>query len=226
MLKKVLVTFLFLTAMATKAVAGEYFTLVGFWEDGTSCNMATDSKPIYESTVEGMRDNFESRTGIRVTSYEKFKDGVLFHTKYRTYVLWYKKIDCLDPKYDPLAKSITEGNDKSTHPSYNENATSQNNKSNSKGSSGVVPSPSFDCSKAASDAEKLICSDAELAVLDVDLGRLYKQAKGSGVNSAAFKNENIREWKRRESECHTKICLIKWYSERKQQLQKWNAIGQ
>lgn len=34
-------------------------------------------------------------------------------------------------------------------------------------------SPSFDCAKASSDVEKLICKDAELAQLDNSLASLY-----------------------------------------------------
>ena len=33
--------------------------------------------------------------------------------------------------------------------------------------------PSFDCAKAASDIEKLICQDSELAELDNSLAELY-----------------------------------------------------
>ena len=34
--------------------------------------------------------------------------------------------------------------------------------------------PSFDCSKASGQVEELICSDPELAALDVELARLYR----------------------------------------------------
>jgi uncharacterized protein len=36
--------------------------------------------------------------------------------------------------------------------------------------------PSFDCSKAKSDAEKLVCSDSQLALLDRELSRVYTLA--------------------------------------------------
>ena len=36
-------------------------------------------------------------------------------------------------------------------------------------------SPSFDCAKASSSVEKLICNDAELAKLDNSLTSLYHQ---------------------------------------------------
>ena len=34
-------------------------------------------------------------------------------------------------------------------------------------------SPSFDCAKAATEVEKLICSDDELAKLDVEMNKSY-----------------------------------------------------
>lgn len=38
---------------------------------------------------------------------------------------------------------------------------------------------SFDCAKAQSDAEKLVCSDKQLAMLDRELARIYKRALNS-----------------------------------------------
>lgn len=40
-------------------------------------------------------------------------------------------------------------------------------------SSAQAATPSFDCAKAASQVEKLICSDSELANLDRSLSNLY-----------------------------------------------------
>lgn len=42
----------------------------------------------------------------------------------------------------------------------------------------VVP-PSFDCAKAASEAEKLVCGDVELAALDRQLAARYGETKGA-----------------------------------------------
>lgn len=47
-------------------------------------------------------------------------------------------------------------------------------------SSATAPAPvppSFDCAKAASEAEKLVCGDAELAALDRQLAQRYAQAE-------------------------------------------------
>ena len=37
--------------------------------------------------------------------------------------------------------------------------------------------PSFDCAKATTEVEKLICSDDELAKLDVEMNKWYKKAR-------------------------------------------------
>jgi len=80
---------------------------------------------------------------------------------------------------------------------------------------------SFDCNKASSKSEKLICSDQELSQLDSELGKLYAQAKASATDADAFKSENIKRWKEREANCSDKQCLLNWYAARKVELSKW-----
>ncbi len=79
-------------------------------------------------------------------------------------------------------------------------------------------SPSFDCARARSVPEKLICGDAELARLDRDLGRLHARAKSAALDDAAFKRRNDQEWRRREATCRDRDCLLRWYAERRSQL--------
>jgi outer membrane biosynthesis protein TonB len=80
--------------------------------------------------------------------------------------------------------------------------------------------PSFDCAKAHSRNERLICSDPQLAQLDRDTGRLHARAKAAARDAAAFKRQNDREWKLREAQCRDKACLLAWYGHRRQQLQQ------
>lgn len=82
------------------------------------------------------------------------------------------------------------------------------------------PQPSFDCDKAQSTPEKLICADAELARLDRDLGELYSRARRLASDAEAFQRVSDREWRRRESECTDRDCLLRWYAQRRQQLQE------
>jgi len=86
---------------------------------------------------------------------------------------------------------------------------------------GIAFAASFDCNKASSKSEKLICSDQQLSQLDSELGKLYAQAKASATDSVAFKNENVRRWKEREADCSDKQCLLNWYAARKVELSKW-----
>jgi hypothetical protein len=79
--------------------------------------------------------------------------------------------------------------------------------------------PSFDCAKARSRTEKLICADPELAQLDRDLGRLNVRARTLSPDPVAFRRAGDVEWKRRETECRDKACLLAWYAQRRAQLQ-------
>jgi hypothetical protein len=78
--------------------------------------------------------------------------------------------------------------------------------------------PSFDCGKARSVPERLICADPELAQFDRDLGRLHARARNAASDAAAFRRQNEAEWRRREANCRDRECLLQWYTHRRQQL--------
>ncbi len=71
--------------------------------------------------------------------------------------------------------------------------------------------PSFDCSKAKSVAEKLICADSELATLDRQANEIHKKAKETTYFDA---DESRKAWKWREENCKDKECLLQWFSKR------------
>ena len=52
--------------------------------------------------------------------------------------------------------------------------------------------PAFDCGKAESSAEKLICSNYDLAALDQDLARVYEDAV-SAVRTFADSDSALKE---------------------------------
>jgi hypothetical protein len=83
---------------------------------------------------------------------------------------------------------------------------------------GEKPRASFDCTKARSVPERLICADPQLAQLDRDLGRLYAQVKSGASNQADFRRRSDAEWRRRETSCRDKECLLAWYSNRRADL--------
>jgi uncharacterized protein len=78
---------------------------------------------------------------------------------------------------------------------------------------------SFDCTKARSDSEKLICTGPELSKLDDELARQFAIAKQKMGSDAAFREQTRQEWRRREQTCHDKACLTDWYATRHDELQ-------
>lgn len=76
--------------------------------------------------------------------------------------------------------------------------------------------PSFDCAKAASDAEKTVCGDARLSALDRQLAALYKAAQtGPGELDVAAEQ---RGWIKGRDACWQAVdanrCLVESYQTR------------
>ncbi|APR37239.1 DUF4236 domain-containing protein [Paraburkholderia sp. SOS3] len=84
---------------------------------------------------------------------------------------------------------------------------------------------SFDCSKARSDAEHLVCNDPELAADDVELASIYAKAKAAATDQIAFKVRTRAEWNYREQTCHDRECLVRWYADQKTALQQIAETG-
>ena len=78
--------------------------------------------------------------------------------------------------------------------------------------------PSFDCAKARSTSERIICADPELSRLDRDLGQLYSRARDAAPDPAAFKRQSDAQWFQRERTCRDRECLLRWYAQRREQL--------
>lgn len=84
---------------------------------------------------------------------------------------------------------------------------------------GTTEQPSFDCSKARSRSEKLICADDDLARMDRELGRLHARARAMATDRAAFQRHSDEEWREREARCRDRACLMEWYAQRRQELE-------
>ncbi|HMI95635.1 MAG TPA: protein kinase [Micropepsaceae bacterium] len=80
--------------------------------------------------------------------------------------------------------------------------------------------PSFDCAKAANDAERLVCSDSQLAMLDVKMADLYRTGLASVADTNEFSGEQVG-WMTRRDVCSDKECLIVAYNERIKDLERW-----
>ena len=91
---------------------------------------------------------------------------------------------------------------------------------------------SFDCAKAATTVEKLICGDADLSKLDEDMSLAYHQALDRIEQSnaqEAFKQKFIksqRQWLKNERNlCRNPECLRESYGRRMKELKFSPAFG-
>ena len=80
------------------------------------------------------------------------------------------------------------------------------------------PRPSFDCTKARSVPEKMVCSDAELARLDRDLARMHRRAGKLTVDLPASGRQTGQMLHLRETTCQDRECLLRWYAYRREHL--------
>lgn len=86
--------------------------------------------------------------------------------------------------------------------------------------------PSFDCSKARSDSERIICSDPDLSARDVELASLFSRARAAAIDKTAFKERTRQQWNYRESACHDRECLVRWYVAQRTALSQIAQTGQ
>lgn len=73
---------------------------------------------------------------------------------------------------------------------------------------------SFDCAKASTRMEKLICADEVLSKLDEALNLAYKRALKTSNSSAvikAWQRDWLKSWK--VTGCETSLCLLKAFAE-------------
>ena len=85
--------------------------------------------------------------------------------------------------------------------------------------------PSFDCRKARSVSERLICSNPELAALDRGLAQHFDAVRDAIAEGdrKAFAAEARKAWQVREAHCRDVACLSEWYRTRTSQLDAWDA---
>lgn len=72
---------------------------------------------------------------------------------------------------------------------------------------------SFDCSKATSGTEKLICSDDNISKRDEQLASSYKHALESAIDKDAIKKVQV-EWLKQQRICKDVDCLTQIYKDR------------
>jgi uncharacterized protein YecT (DUF1311 family) len=74
--------------------------------------------------------------------------------------------------------------------------------------------PSFDCTKASSSQERLICGDRELPKLDVQMAGAYADARKKSTDADTLKAEQKQWLKNTQRSCTDKVCLVSAYTSR------------
>lgn len=91
---------------------------------------------------------------------------------------------------------------------------------------------SFDCTKAGTKIEKMICGDAEVSAMDSELGGVYRVAL-ENVNDKQKLKQDQRDWMNTRDSCESVSCLKQMYQIRisylegftKKQAQKLTLSG-
>lgn len=82
----------------------------------------------------------------------------------------------------------------------------------------AIQGPSFDCQKASTFVEKMICSDANLSKADRDLADVYRQAADLNPDKAGLR-KMMNEWRRSERDrCADSQCVLAAYAKQQQLL--------
>lgn len=83
---------------------------------------------------------------------------------------------------------------------------------------------SFSCDAATKVSEKLVCSDPQLAALDVELASIYRSARESAADPATLVDEQ-RGWLDQRDACSNVSCLREAYLQRRADLARWLPGG-
>ena len=79
---------------------------------------------------------------------------------------------------------------------------------------------SFDCTTPGNTAERIVCSDSQLAALDVRMAQMYQTGLRMVTDPNAFRGEQ-QVWLSQRDVCTDKPCLAESYDERIRELQRW-----
>jgi uncharacterized protein len=78
--------------------------------------------------------------------------------------------------------------------------------------------PAFNCAKASSKVEKMICADPALSSADSENADLYREVLQASENTNQVKQEQ-RQWLKARNVCQTVDCIGDAYNTRYNQLQ-------
>lgn len=83
----------------------------------------------------------------------------------------------------------------------------------------------FDCEKASTVVEKLICGNAQLSRQDEELSVVYRRAASQARDKAPLTMDQKRWLQHQRELCRDENCLKKVYQERIEELVKWNEAA-
>lgn len=84
----------------------------------------------------------------------------------------------------------------------------------------VAVKPSFDCAKASTLIEELVCKDPELSAQDAELAVAYRAARTTTADEAGLKAAQLAWLKNARNKCTSAQCLSAAYSDRLAALSK------
>ncbi|MDO8343503.1 MAG: lysozyme inhibitor LprI family protein [Cellvibrio sp.] len=79
---------------------------------------------------------------------------------------------------------------------------------------------SFDCSKAKTKIEKIICLSPEISKKDEELAKIYYAVNNASANNQ-FLIEKQKKWLKERNKCDSDKCLLEKYSERIGVIENW-----
>lgn len=91
--------------------------------------------------------------------------------------------------------------------------------------SDVTYPTSFDCNKARSLTENLICHNSDLAMADRELEKLVKKARVNVSDQKTLSNRLRNQWNYREKNCKDETCLATWFAYQKNILSQMITTG-
>lgn len=80
--------------------------------------------------------------------------------------------------------------------------------------------PSFNCASAGNAAERMVCSNSQLAALDLQIAALYRAAREAAADPSVVRADQ-RQWIDERNQCGSVQCLADIYNRRKTELAEW-----
>jgi uncharacterized protein len=72
---------------------------------------------------------------------------------------------------------------------------------------------SFDCERARTNVEKMICADEDISAYDIILADLYRESRAKEPQNDRLKEQQFN-WIKNRDKCANRICLFNSYSKR------------